>query len=81
MKKRTLILANFISFIIFTAIVIFVFTSCREEKQKTETVVIEKKVETPKENASNGTSLTVDSDGVEFSTKNGKKKTEITIKE
>ncbi|WP_445957971.1 hypothetical protein [Yeosuana sp.] len=69
MKKAILILVSF---------AIFAVVSCRDEKSKTETVIIEKQVETPK--ASNGTSLKVDSDGVEFSTKDGAKKTEVIIK-
>ena len=81
MKKRTLILGNFLSFAIFAALVLFAFTSCREEKPKTETVIIEKPVEAPKAEESDGTSLSVDSDGVEFSTKDGKKKTEVIIKD
>ncbi|MEN3322544.1 hypothetical protein VP395_02275 [Mariniflexile soesokkakense] len=81
MKKRTLILGNFISFAIFATIILLAFTSCREEKAKTETVVIEKQVEAPKAEENDGTSLKVDGDGVEFSTKDGKKKTEITIKD
>lgn len=80
MKKGTLILGNFISFAIFTTIILLSFTSCREEKAKTETVIIEKPVEAPKAEENEGTSLKVDGDGVEFSTKDGKKKTEITIK-
>ena len=80
MKKGTLILGNFISLAIFATIILLSFTSCREEKAKTETVIIEKPVEAPKAEENEGTSLKVDGDGVEFSTKDGKKKTEITIK-
>ena len=71
MKKGTLILGNFISFAIFATIILLSFTSCREEKAKTETIIIEKQVETPKAKESDGTSLKVDGDGVEFSTKDG----------
>lgn len=81
MKKRTLIMGNIMSFAIFVSLIFFAVTSCREEKAKTETIIIEKQVETPKAKESNGTSLKLDSDGVEFSTKKGAKKTEIIIKD
>tara|TARA_R110002049_G_scaffold3795_5_gene27617 strand:- start:92482 stop:92700 length:219 start_codon:yes stop_codon:yes gene_type:complete len=67
--------------LIFASIAIFTIVGCREEKPKTETVIIEKQVENPKADESDGTSLNVDKDGVEFSTKNGDKKTEINIKD
>ena len=70
MKKITLILASF---------VIFAVVSCRDEKSKSETVIIEKQA--PKAEESNGTSLSVGKDGVEFSTKDGDKKTDVTIKD
>ena len=70
MKRITLIL---VGFIMFTAL------SCRDEKAKSETIIIEKQVETPKAKASEGTSLSIDKNGVEFSTKDGAKKTDITI--
>lgn len=79
MKKGTFLIGNIMSFTIFAALIIFSVTSCREEKTK-ETVIIEKQVETPKAKE-DGTSLKVGSDGVEFSTKKGDKKTEITIKD
>ncbi|MFD0835479.1 hypothetical protein ACFQ0I_06895 [Mariniflexile aquimaris] len=44
MKKGTLILGNFISFAIFATIILLAFTSCREEKAKTETVIIENRL-------------------------------------
>jgi hypothetical protein len=85
MKKRILTPRNFISFTIFMLLVFFAFTGCREEKEKTETVIIEKPVEKPvekpKAEEGDGTSLSVDGEGVEFSTKDGDKKTEISIKE
>ena len=87
MKKRTLIIGNFISFALFATLLFLAITSCREEKPKTQTVIIEKPVETPKpvaapkEKESDGTSLSVGKDGVEFSTKKGAKKTEVIIKE
>ncbi|MGE5944215.1 MAG: hypothetical protein ACM31G_07745, partial [Flavobacteriales bacterium] len=68
-------------------VMFFAFTSCREEKGKTETVIIEKPVEKsqpeekPKTEESDGTSLSVDGEGVEFSTKNGDNETDISIKE
>ena len=57
--------------------------SCREEK--TEKIIIEKQVEAPKvekvkEKEADGTSIKVDNDGVEFSTKKGNNKTEVNIK-
>ena len=70
MKKVIFILASF---------AILLGVSCREEKSKTETIIIEKQVETPKSNESDGTSLSIDKGGVEFSTKNGDKKTEVNI--
>lgn len=81
MKKGTLILGNFMSFAIFITLIFFAFTSCRDEKAKTETVIIEKPVEQPKTEDKDGTSLSVDGEGVEFSTKSGDKETEISIKE
>ena len=58
MKKVILILACF---------AILIGVSCRETK--TEKIIIEKQVETPKPAESSGTSISVDKDGVEFSTK------------
>ncbi|WP_372756950.1 hypothetical protein [Mariniflexile sp.] len=81
MKKSILKTGNILSLSILVLMLFLAFTSCREDKAKTETVVIEKPVEAPKTEETNGTSLKVDGDGVEFSTKNGKKKTEITIKD
>ena len=52
----------------------------KKEKAKTETIIIEKQVESPKAEESDGTSLSVGGDGVEFSTKDGAKKTEVIIK-
>jgi hypothetical protein len=78
MNKRILIIGNILSFFIFAFIVSLVFTSCGEKKEK-ETIIIEKQVEKPKAEESDGTSLSVDKNGVEFSTKNGDKKTEVKI--
>jgi hypothetical protein len=69
MKKVILILACF---------AILIGVSCRETK--TEKIIIEKQVETPKSNESDGTSLSIDKKGVEFSTKKGETKTEVNIK-
>jgi hypothetical protein len=57
----------------------FTVLSCRDEKAKSETIIIEKQVEIPKAKESEGTSLSIDKNGVEFSTKDGAKKTDITI--
>ena len=81
MKKGTLILRKFMSLAVFATLIFFAFTSCREEKAKTETVIIEKPVEQPKTEDKDGTSISVDGDGVEFSTKSGDNETEITIKD
>lgn len=73
MKQITVIIAS---------LVILASVSCKEQKEepivieKTETIVIEKETP-PKEE--NGTSLSIDNDGVEFSTKDGDKKTEVKI--
>ncbi|WP_445458501.1 hypothetical protein [Flavobacterium sp. HNIBRBA15423] len=73
MKQVTVIIAS---------LVILASVSCKEQKEepivieKTETIVIEKETP-PKEE--NGTSLSIDNDGVEFSTKDGDKKTEVEI--
>lgn len=68
------------SFGVFAALIIFAFTSCREDKAKTETIIIEKPVEKPKAEEKDGTSISVDGDGVEFSTQSGNNKTEVKIK-
>lgn len=78
MKKATLILASTI---------IMIFASCKEETEKTteKTVVVEKQIEetpaTKVEDETDGTSVNINKDGVEFSTKDGEKKTEIEVKE
>lgn len=79
MKKLVFILAS---------VAVLSVVSCREEKPKTETVIIEKPVEKEKtviiekekEKEPDGTSLSVDKNGVEFSSKKGDKKTEVIIK-
>lgn len=72
MKKVTLILAGF---------TLLAFASCKEQKEEPDTVVIEKEVPAPAatEEEADGTSLSIGSDGVEFSTKDGDNKTEIDI--
>ena len=73
MKKVTVIIAS---------LVILASVSCKDQNEepqvveKTETVVIEKEKQ-PEEN--DGTSLSISNDGVEFSTKDGEKKTEVDI--
>lgn len=83
MTKKTFILRNHISFMIFASIIFLSVFSCREEKPKTETIIIEKQVEKPVEQPkaedSDGTSININKEGVGFSSKNGKKKTEINI--
>ncbi|PKQ46693.1 hypothetical protein [Confluentibacter flavum] len=81
MKKGTLIFSKFLSLAVFATLIFSAFTSCREEKAKTETVIIEKPVEQPKAEEKDGTSISVDGDGVEYSNKSGDNKTEITIKD
>lgn len=72
MKKVTLILAS---------ISIMAFASCNDKKEAVEeTVIIETEVVTPvEEEESDGTSLNVSKDGVEFSTKDGDNKTAVEI--
>lgn len=67
MKKVTILLAS---------IAMLAVVSCGEKKEK-ETIIIEKQAESPKE--SDGTSLSIGNDGIEFSTKDGDKKTEVKI--
>ena len=75
MKKVTVIIAS---------LVILASVSCKEQKEeptvveKTETVVIEKDTQ-PEEN--DGTSISINKDGVEFSSKDGENKTEVEIKD
>lgn len=74
MKKVTVIIAS---------LVILASLSCKEQKEepivveKTETIVVEKEVEPEKD----GSSISVDKDGVEFSSKDGNNKTEVEIKD
>lgn len=73
MKKVTLIIA--------TISLIMTFASCKDKEEATkETVIIEKEVEAaPTEEEGDGTSLSISSDGVEFSTKDGDNKVEVEI--
>ncbi len=77
MKKAVFTLAS---------LAILMVAGCKEDKTKTEKVIIEKQVETQVETPaeaptkeSDGTSLSIDNKGVEFSTKDGENKTEVNI--
>lgn len=77
MKKVTLILAS---------LAIFATVSCKDKEEATvvekETIVIEKEVDSaPVEEETDGTSINVNKDGVEFSSKDGDKKTEVEVKD
>ena len=84
MKNRALIISRFLTIAMFISVVFFSITSCRE-KTETKTIVIEKEkeVEKPKakEKEDDGTSLSIDGEGVEFSTKKGDNKTEISVED
>jgi len=80
MKRATFITSKFLSLTLLLSTVFFTITSCRDE-EKTKTVVIEKQAEKPKAEEADGTSLSIGDDGVEFSTKDGDKKTEVSIKD
>ena len=74
MKKVTLILAS---------LAIFATVSCKESQEEPtvvekETVVIEQEA-APEE--SNGTSISIGKDGVEYSSKDGDSKTEVEVKD
>ena len=74
-----------------TMLVIFTisaFVACKESKDETKviekTTVIEKEVEVPapeKPEKEDGTSFSIDEDGVEFSNKKGENSTEIKVNE
>jgi uncharacterized protein YcfL len=75
MKKVTFILAS---------LTVMICTSCKENPEKSveKTIIIEKKEATvvqPKEDK-DGTSISIDSKGVDFSTKDGDNKTKVEIK-
>jgi hypothetical protein len=72
MKKATLILAT---------ISLMFFASCNDKKEVTkETVIIEKEATAaPVEEENDETSLSINNDGVEFSTKDGDNKVEVEI--
>ncbi|CAM3500382.1 hypothetical protein FLGE108171_00585 [Flavobacterium gelidilacus] len=76
MKKLSVILAS---------LAIFASVSCKESQDEAtvvekETVIIEKEA-APAVEENDGTSISVNSDGVEFSTKDGDKKTEVEVKD
>lgn len=59
------------------------FVACKEDKVEPQviekTTIIEREVEAPTPEKEDGTSFSIDKDGVEFSNKKGDKKTEIKI--
>lgn len=76
--------------ILITSLALFSILSCKEKKEeaagesthvieKTNTVVIEKEADTEKTENPDGTSISVDKNGVEFSTKDGDTQTEVNI--
>jgi hypothetical protein len=75
------------SILLFAAVITFTFTSCKEKtnEESTDTVVIEKtsetQVVTPDTTAADGTTINVNKDGVEFSSKDGDKKTAVEVNE
>lgn len=76
MKKVTLLLAS---------LAIFATVSCKDNQEEAtvvekETVIIEKEA-APVVEENDGTSISVNKDGVEFSTKDGDKKTEVEVKD
>lgn len=74
MRKVTLIIAS---------LAVLAFVSCKDEpKDEPTTIVVEQPAtDTPTAEESDGTSLSIDKDGVEFSTKDGDKKTEVEVKD
>mgnify|MGYP006175279969 CR=1 FL=1 len=71
MKKVTLIIAT---------IAMFGIVSCKETKEESKTVVVEQEAPAaPAEEEQEGTSLSVSTDGVEFSTNDGETQTEVNI--
>ncbi len=76
MKKVTVILAS---------LAIFATISCKDNQEEAtvvekETVIIEQEP-APATEQNDGTSISIDKDGVEFSTKDGDKKTEVEVKD
>lgn len=69
MKKRSFIIGNYLSLFIFSTAMLVAMTSCRDEKAKTDTIIIEKEV--PKTNDGKGTTIKVNKDGIEFTKKDG----------
>ena len=72
MKKVTLIIAT---------VALLGIVSCKETKDESKTVVVEQEAAPAPaaEENTEGTSLSVGSDGVEFSTSDGESQTEINI--
>lgn len=71
MKKVTLIIAT---------ISLMTFASCKDKEEVTkETVIVEKEAATPTEEESDGTSISISKDGVDFSTNDGDNKVEVEI--
>lgn len=69
-----------IMLVVFT---ISAFVACKEDKVEPQiiekTTIIEKEVEAPAQEKEDGTSISIDKDGVEFSNKKGDKNTEVKI--
>lgn len=65
------------------SLAVSVFLACKENEVEPQiiekTTIIEKEVDVSAPDKENGTSINIDKDGVEFSTKKGEKKTEIKI--
>lgn len=81
MKKATILIAS---------LALFSVLSCKDKNEKTteestqviektNTLVIEKSADTVKTENPDGTSISVDKNGVEFSTKDGSTETEVNI--
>ncbi len=69
--------------IMLTVFTISAFVACKEDKVEPQiiekTTIIEKEVEAPVEEKEDGTSISINKDGVEFSNKKGDKNTEVKI--
>ncbi|MEZ4787306.1 MAG: hypothetical protein R2790_05385 [Flavobacterium haoranii] len=65
--------------LIFTGLAIMSLVACNEKKEESSTVVVEKEVPAETQEEPNGTSVSVSSDGVEFSTKDDDTQTEVNI--
>ncbi|WP_438965416.1 hypothetical protein [Flavobacterium sp.] len=75
MKKVTLLIAS---------LSLLVSVSCKDNEEATvvekETVIVEKEV-APSTEEKDGTSISINKDGVEFSSKEGESKTEVEVKD